>query len=66
MKGLYKLSILLLVIGGLNWLLVALFGKGVVEMLGLGTTIGKIIYILVGLAALIVIFTRRPSVASVQ
>ncbi len=45
-------AFILLVIGGLNWGLTA-FGYNVVEMvLGSGTTLTQVVYILVGLSAL--------------
>lgn len=44
----------LLIIGGLNWLLVGVFGWDIGELLGgQGAWIPRIIYILVGLAALV-------------
>ena len=52
MKIVHIISFILLVIGGLNWLLVA-FGWNAVDMLfGAGTIVSKVIYILVGLAAI--------------
>lgn len=62
MKGLKKLAIFLLVIGGLNWLLIGLFDKNYID--SLGGTIARIIYILVGLSALVVIFVRKSSPAA--
>ena len=51
---LLKLSLILLVIGGLNWGSVGLLGKDlVVTLLGRGTAT-KAVYVLVGLAAVIV------------
>ena len=51
---LLKLSLILLVIGGLNWGAVGLLGKDlVVTLLGRGTAT-KAVYVLVGLAAVIV------------
>lgn len=49
-------------IGGINWLLVGLFGNGIFEWLGMsGGTIAKIVYILVGLSALYEIFTHKKT-----
>lgn len=46
------LSMLLLIIGGLNWGLVGLFDVDLVATLfGQGSTLSRIVYILVGLAA---------------
>lgn len=54
------LAFLLLVIGGLNWLLVGLF-KWDIGLLfgGQGAMISRIIYVLVGLAALWELFTHK-------
>ena len=52
-KKLYMLGMLLLVIGGLNWGLVALTGKDVVsELFGKKALLTNLIFIFVGLAAL--------------
>ena len=48
----HKVTFLLLVIGGLNWLLVGLFGWDVGELFGgQGAAISRLIYILVGISA---------------
>lgn len=54
MKALNLISLVLVIIGGLNWLSVGLFEYDVVSELFGGTTeIGsKIVYIIVGVAAL--------------
>lgn len=57
MKGMHVVAFILLVIGGLNWLLVGLGGWNLVTMIfsGLGDTgmwIERLIYILVGLSAI--------------
>ena len=53
MKALKMVAIWLLIIGGLNWGLTA-FGWNVVDMIfGQGSPLAMIIYILVGLAALV-------------
>ncbi len=63
MKALHNVSFVLLVIGGLNWLLEG-FGWNLVEaLLGAGTTLTKIVYIVVGLATLVVLFTSKSSKA---
>lgn len=62
MKGLHKVAFILLVIGGLNWLLVGLFGWDVSRWLGgMDAMISKIVYILVGLAALLEVFTHKTN-----
>jgi hypothetical protein len=57
MKILHKIAYILLIIGGLNWLLIGLFDWGVSEILG--QTIAKIVYVLVGLAAIYNLVTCR-------
>jgi uncharacterized membrane protein YuzA (DUF378 family) len=47
---LHKICHILLIIGGLNWLLIGLFNWGVADIVGM--IIARIIYILVGLAAI--------------
>jgi len=44
MKGLHKLAHILLIIGGLNWLLIGLFNWGVADLVGMD--VAKIIYII--------------------
>lgn len=51
------IAFILLVIGGLNWLLIGLFDMNVVMLLG--AMLAKIVYILVGLSALVVLFTHK-------
>lgn len=53
MKILHFVTFLLLVIGGLNWLLVGLLGWDVGALFGgQGALISRVIYILVGLSAI--------------
>ena len=56
MKSLHTIAFVLLIAGGLNWGLDAL-GYNVVAMLGDG--IARIVYLLVGLAALYEVFTHK-------
>lgn len=52
MKILHMIAFILLVIGGLNWLLVA-FGYNLVDMvLGTGSSLSMVVYVLVGLSAI--------------
>ena len=58
-KKLHSITFLLLVIGGLNWLLVGVLNWDVGQLFGgMDATISKIVYILVGLSALYEIFTH--------
>jgi uncharacterized membrane protein YuzA (DUF378 family) len=56
-KWLYKLAIIILIIGALNWLSVGVAGVNFVETL-LGRSIARGIYIVVGIAALSIMFNR--------
>lgn len=58
MKGvIYWISVVLVIIGGLNWGLVGLFNFNLVaSIFGDASTLTKIIYDLVGLAALYMIY----------
>jgi len=75
-KKIHMLTFLLLVVGGLNWLLFGLFEWEIGEIFGgSDSVISRIIYILIGLAAVYELFTHKnnckacatpngPSVAS--
>ncbi|OHB14703.1 MAG: DUF378 domain-containing protein [Candidatus Zambryskibacteria bacterium RIFOXYC1_FULL_39_10] len=53
----------LLVIGGLNWLLVGLFGWDIGELFGGQTAlISRVIYVLVGLSALVMLKPKSSPV----
>lgn len=64
MKALNVISLILVILGGLNWLSVGLFEYDVVsELFGGATEVGsKIVYIVVGIAALYTI-ALLPKVA---
>ena len=53
----YKVAILLIVIGALNWLIVGVMNVNLLERL-VGPSISTILYVLVGLSALYVMFDR--------
>lgn len=57
-KLLFKLAIVLLIIGGLNWLLVGLFDVNIVHGLFGNGILSKLIYVLVGLSAFAIMFDR--------
>ena len=59
MKGLHIVSWILLVVGGLNWLLVGVANLNLVEYLG--SPLAKIVYILVGIGAIVEIFTHKKN-----
>jgi hypothetical protein len=59
MKALHGIAFVLVIIGGLNWLLVGLFSWDVGTIFGgQGAMISKIIYILVGLSAIYLVLTH--------
>lgn len=57
MKGLHMLTFILLIVGGLNWLLVV---RGW-DLATLGVPMGllKVVYVLVGLSALVELFSHK-------
>ncbi len=60
MKTLHVISIYLLIIGGLNWLLVGLFKWDIGLIFGgQGALVSRLVYILVGLSALVILMTHR-------
>jgi uncharacterized membrane protein YuzA (DUF378 family) len=60
-KMIHMVTFILLIIGGLNWLVVGIFGQDLVmEIFGTGT-LAKVIYILVGLSALYELMTHKSS-----
>ena len=61
MKALHMVAFLLVIIGGLNWLLVGIWGVDVGELFlgGMSSTISRVIYVLVGLSALVLLFTHK-------
>ncbi|PIR69730.1 MAG: DUF378 domain-containing protein [Candidatus Niyogibacteria bacterium CG10_big_fil_rev_8_21_14_0_10_46_36] len=57
---LHKISFILLVVGGLNWLVFAIFDWEIGTIFGgSDVIISKIIYILVGLAAVYLLVTHK-------
>ncbi len=62
MKGMHMLTWILVIIGGLNWLLVGLFDWNLVTALvGNWPWLEKLIYILVGLSALWELITHKKN-----
>lgn len=63
MKALHVIAFILLVIGGLNWLLVGIGGWDVVAMVfgGMSSVVSRIVYVLVGLSAVYLIFTHKKA-----
>jgi uncharacterized membrane protein YuzA (DUF378 family) len=62
MKGFHGIAFILLIIGGLNWLLWGLFQWEVGEIFGGSSAwISRLIYILVGVSALYELFTHKKN-----
>jgi uncharacterized membrane protein YuzA (DUF378 family) len=62
MKQFYWVSLVLLVIGGLNWLLVGLFNFDLVAALfGEMSAMSRVVYVLVGISAIVVLATSFRS-----
>ncbi|MDD5165192.1 MAG: DUF378 domain-containing protein [Candidatus Pacebacteria bacterium] len=57
MKVAHAIAFILVIIGGLNWLLVGIFDWGVADLVGM--MIAKIIYIIVGLSAIYLVVTHK-------
>lgn len=66
MKALHMIAFLLLVVGGLNWLLVGVADIDLVMWLfaGLGDVVVRAAYILVGLSAVYLLFTHKKECTS--
>jgi len=66
MKTVTLVAVVLLIVGGLNWGLVGAFDFNLVDTLfGEGSVWARIVYVLVGLAAvwkLVALFTEKPVV----
>lgn len=63
MKQLHMVAFLLLVVGGLNWLLVGLFQMDLVASLfgGASSMLAKAVYVLVGLSAVFEVVTHKTN-----
>ncbi|PIQ92006.1 MAG: DUF378 domain-containing protein [Parcubacteria group bacterium CG11_big_fil_rev_8_21_14_0_20_39_22] len=60
MKGLHIVTFILLIVGGLNWGVYALFGTDIGALVGgMESMVAKVIYLLVGLAAIVEILTHK-------
>ncbi|MBL8031996.1 MAG: DUF378 domain-containing protein [Candidatus Doudnabacteria bacterium] len=60
MKALHMIAFILVIVGGLNWLLVGLVGWDVGELFGgMSAIISRVIYILVGLSAIYLAATHK-------
>ena len=59
-KGLHMVAFILVVVGGLNWLLVGLTGWDIGQIFGgMDALLSRIIYILVGVSAVYLLATHK-------
>lgn len=63
MKGLHMVAFILLIVGGLNWLLVGLFGVdvGALAFGDMSAAGAKVVYVLVGLSAIFEVATHKKN-----
>lgn len=62
MKVLHMVTFLLLVVGGLNWLLVGAFDFDLVAtLLGDMSALSRLVYVLVGISALVELLTHKKN-----
>ena len=61
MKALHTIAFILVVVGALNWLLIGLGVGNLVVMIIGATVVTDIVYILVGLSALLLVATHKKS-----
>ena len=60
MKALHTVAFILLVVGGLNWLLVGVAGWDIGKLFGgMDALVSRVIYILVGLSAALLVVTHK-------
>lgn len=60
MKPLHIIAFILLVVGGLNWLLVGAFGFDLVAyLLGSASILARIVYVLVGVSAIFELISHK-------
>lgn len=59
----HMVAFVLLVVGGINWLLVGVFGSDIGEFLfgGMDAPVSRLIYVLVGVAAIYEVATHKKS-----
>ena len=63
----HKLTYTLLVLGGLNWLVLALFNWEIGQLFGgMDATVSTIIYILIGVSALYELFMHKRNCKSCE
>ncbi|MEK7612454.1 MAG: DUF378 domain-containing protein [Patescibacteria group bacterium] len=61
-KGLHMIAFLLVIVGGLNWLLLAVFGTDIGTWIGGMESIqAKVVYVLVGLSAIYLLVGHKKN-----
>jgi uncharacterized membrane protein YuzA (DUF378 family) len=59
MKAISLIALVLVIVGGLNWGLVGAFNFNLVDTIfGAGSVLSRVVYVVVGLSALVVAATR--------
>lgn len=62
MKALHTVSFILVIVGGINWLLVGLLKWDIGSLLGgMDSILSRIVYVLVGVSAVYLIVTHKKS-----
>ena len=63
MKAMHMVAFILLIVGGINWLLVGVFGSDIGGFLfgGMDAPVSRLIYVLVGVAAIYEVATHKKS-----
>ena len=62
MKALHRVAFILLVVGGLNWLLVGLIKWDIGSLLGgMDSILSRIVYVLVGVSAVFIVATHKKN-----
>jgi len=63
MKALHLVAFILLIVGGLNWLLIGVIDLNLVEWLlgSLGDVVVRAVYVLVGLSAILELVSHKKS-----
>ena len=61
-KTIHLIAFILLVVGGLNWLLFGLLGWDIGALLGgMGSILARVVYVLVGLSAIYELATHKSN-----
>lgn len=63
MKMMHMAAFILLIVGGINWLLVGVFGMDIGDFLfgGMDSPVSRLVYVLVGIAAIYEVATHKKN-----